>query len=141
MIDQLPSETNRWANRLHRRTRHLAAWTAAWMVTMAAAAFGPTFLWDARPALTIGAIALNVLAGAGMIVANLRHLRSQDELMQRVQLEAMGFALGVGVVGGLAYSLLDTTNVIASDAEIANVVMLMGLVYLVAVVAGMRRYR
>ena len=52
----------------------------------------------------------------------------------------MALALGVGVVGGLSYSLLDTTNLIAQDAEISYLVILIALTYLASVVIGQKRY-
>ena len=53
----------------------------------------------------------------------------------------MGLALGVGVVGGLSYSLLDTTNVISHNAEISFLVILISLTYLISVLIGLKRYK
>ena len=53
----------------------------------------------------------------------------------------MGLAVGVGVVVGLAYSQLDTTNIITGDAEISVLVVIIALTFMVATVVGMRRYR
>jgi hypothetical protein len=129
-----------WQSRTTCSLIRLATWTGAWVVTMALATFGPEFLWEARW-LTLLAVLINLGFGMGMIRANIRHLKVLDELMQKVQLEAMGLSLGAGVVGGLSYSLLDTTNLMSSDAEIAFLVMLIGITYLVSVVVGVRRYR
>jgi len=127
--------------RTARNTRRLAYWTAAWLVTMALASFGPTLLWDQTLWLTVGAIVLNLAVGAGMIVANKRHLQGLDEMHQKIQLEAMALSLGVGLIAGLAYSNLDANNVIASDAEISHLVILMGLTYLAGIYRGHRQYR
>ena len=62
-----------------------------------------------------------------MIIANRDHLKSLDELQQKVQLEAMSITLGVGLIAGLAYSNLDTSNVVPFDAEISHLVIGMGL--------------
>jgi hypothetical protein len=78
--------------------------------------------------------------GLGMILSNKNYLLKLDELMQRIQLEAMGVTLGIGVVAGLSYSLLDTTNLIAADAEIGFLVLLMGVVYLSSIAISQRRY-
>jgi hypothetical protein len=123
-----------------RNTITLAKWTAAWLITMALAVFGPRFIWDYAMAGTLSAIVLNLVAGFGMIVANIRHLRGLDELQQKIHLEAMGLALGVAVVVGLAYSSLDITNVISFDAEISHLVVIVALTYLAGVLAGQRRY-
>ena len=137
-----PIDTNHVsrAAQTRRNTVRLAWWTLAWLVTMALAVFGPKFLWDYRLPLTVSVIALNLVAGAGMIIANIRHLKGLDELQQKIHLEAMGLALGVAVVFGLAYSTLDITNVIPFDAEIGNLVIVIALTYLAGLFFGQRKY-
>lgn len=130
-----------WQNNNKRNTTRLALWTASWLVTMAIASFAPTLLWNPNDALTAMAIGLNLAVGFGMILANKNHLQGLDEMQQRIQLEAMGITLGVGLVVGLAYSNLDVSNLIAFDAEISHLVILMGLTYLAAIVIGTRKYR
>jgi hypothetical protein len=122
-------------------TKRLARWTAAWLLTMALANFGPTFIWGHNELLSLLAIVLNVLVGGGMIWANKVHLYGLDELQQKIQLQAMALSLGVGLVIGLAYSNLDVTNLIASDAEISHLVILMGVTYLIGTVMGVRKYQ
>ena len=87
------------------------------------------------------AVIINLIIGVGMILANIRYLRNLDELMRRIQLEAMGLSFGIGIVLGLSYSLLDITNVITSDAEISYLVILISLVYIVSLMVNKRRYR
>ncbi len=130
-----------WAVLNRRNTVRLAFWTFAWTASMALATFGPKYIWAENTAFTVIAILLNAGLGAGMILANIRHLKGLDELHQRIQLEAMAVALGVGVVGGLSYSLLDTTNVMQGDAEISVLVILIGLTYLTGSIVGQFRYR
>ncbi len=62
-------------------------------------------------------------------------------MQQKIQLEAMALSLGVGFVCGLSYSLLDQSNLMAADAEITHLILLMGLTYLAGTVIGNRRYR
>lgn len=111
-------------------TRSLAIWTAAWLVTNAIAVFGPTFIWEDNTALTALFIIINLAAGAGMVFANIRHVLSLDEMLQKIQLQAMGLTLGVTLIAGIAYSIADITNVISQDAEISFLIILMGLTYL-----------
>ncbi len=136
-------DTNRsaWEQDNQKNTVRVGYWTAAWLVTMALANFGPKLIWGATGWLTVTTIIANLAIGFGMILANKRHLKGLDELHQKVQLEAMGLSLGVGLVVGLSYSNLDVTNVIASDAEISHLVILMGLTYGLAVFLGLRKYR
>lgn len=124
-----------------RSIKSLSVWTGLWVLSTALAAFGPKFIWDSNNTISVIAIALNFLIGAGMILANIHHLRSLDEMLQRIQLEAMGITLGVTLITGISYSMLDTANLIAQDAEIPFLVILMGLTYMISVGIGFKRYR
>ena len=134
-------KTGGWAASTVRNTVILGGWTAAWVLTMALANFGPKFIWASNQAITVLAIAINLAIGLGMILANKRHLRGLDELHQKIQLEAMAMSLGVGLVVGLSYSNLDVTDVIAFDAEISHLVIVMGLTYGLGVMLGIRKYQ
>ena len=135
---QDPSE---WQACTIKNTTRLGQWTAAWLITMAIATFAPMFLWHENTILTVIAIIINLMVGFGMIIANKRHLNGLDELQQKITFEAMALSLGVGLVVGLSYSLLDTTKVIAVDAEISYLVMLMGVTYLAGILLGNRKYK
>ena len=140
-MNDIKTDCNDWARNNVRNTALLGAWTLAWLATMALATFGPKLLWELNQWLTILAILINLGVGFGMIVANKRHLKGLDEMHQKIQLEAMALSLGVGLVVGLGYSNLDVTNIIAFDAEISHMVILMGLTYAAGVFAGVRKYR
>lgn len=140
-MSQSSTGSGDWSARHKKNVVTLAGWTLAWLVTMALAVFGPQFLWESAPTPTMIAIVVNLLAGIGMIVANKNHLQGLDELQQRIQLEAMALALGVGLIVGLAYSTMDITNLIAYDAEISHLVILTSLTYLVGVLMGRRKYQ
>ncbi len=114
-------------------TTNLMIWTAAWVLTVAISKFGPV-------QFHLFTLLLNVGVGFGMIRANIHFLNGQDELMRKVQLEAMGISLGVAVVGGIAFSMLDATNLIPFKADISGLVMLIGLTYIVSVAINMKRY-
>ncbi len=140
-MDNMKDGTSDWAANTARNTVRLGYWTGAWLLTMALANFGPVFIWQDNQIPTILASLVNIGFGIGMIMANKRHLNGLDEMHQKIQLEAMALSLGVGLVLGLAYSNLDVTNVIAFDAEISHLVILIGLTYLAGVFAGLKRYR
>ncbi len=124
-----------------RNTISLGLWTAVWVLTLALVSFGHEFLWNHNPTFTIILISVNTLVGIGMVIANIRHLNSLDELQRKISLEAMGIALGVTLVGGISYSMLDVTNMISYDAEISFLIILMGLTYLAAITINKYRYR
>lgn len=97
--------------------------------------------WGENNLINLSVILLNIGVGIGMINANIKHLNTLDEMMKKVQLEAMGISLGAAVVGGIAYSMLDATNVIPFDAEIGFLVMLIGISYMISLAINLRRYK
>ncbi len=122
-------------------TRKLAIWTGAWVVTVAIATFGSILVWDESLVLKFASIALNFAIGIGTIRANIRHLQSLDEMMQRVHLEAMGMALGLSVITGISLSILASSEVIPFEVDVSIMVALMGLIYGIGTFVGMRRYK
>ena len=128
-------------SRRQQNTVRLAIWTFGWVVTVALVTFGSLFLWDKDPLYTTIALVINVLAGIGMILANIRNLKGLDELEQKIQLDAMGISLGTTLVGGMAYTMMDTSDLIGSDAEISFLVILMSISYMIALVVGKMRYK
>ena len=53
----------------------------------------------------------------------------------------MALSLGVGLIAGPGYSNLDIATVIAFDAKISHLVILMGLTYAAGTFFGIRKYR
>ena len=140
-MEEKVKESCDWGARVNRNTLRLGYCTGAWLVTTALATFGPQFIWHDNTLLTAIAIFINLAIGLATILANKHHLQSLDEMQQKIQLEAMALSLGVGFVCGLSYSLLDQSNLMAADAEISHLILLMGLTYLAGTVIGNRRYR
>lgn len=118
----------------------LAAWTWSWVATMAIASFGPKYIWDDHTTLTVLAVSVNFANGILMLIANRRLFNNFDELERKIHLEALALTLGLAVVVGLTYSLLDVTDLITYDAEIGNLVFFIGITYLVCVTINTRRY-
>ena len=125
---------------IKKATKNLAFWTLLWLISLALSTFGPKFIWEENTNWSILAIIVNTAFGAGMIWANIKHVNVLDELQKKITLDAMGIALGVGIVGGLSYSVMDIANVISSDAEIGFLVMLISVSYIVALLIGKKRY-
>ena len=50
-----------------------------------------------------------------------------DELQRLIQLEALSLALGVGIVVGISYELLEDVKLITFEPEISHLIMLMSL--------------
>lgn len=140
-MENQKTKSSDWPGRTKQTTASLAKWTISWVITVAIPAFGPTLFWGENNLINIMAILLNVGVGIGMIMANIRHLETLDELMKKIHLDAMGIALGAAVVGGIAYSMLDATNVIPFDAEIGGLIVLISLTYIATLFINMRKYK
>ena len=92
-------------------------------------------------ALTIIALLINLAVGFRMLVANREYLRGLDEMQQKILFNAMAFTLGVGLVLGLSYELLEDIKLISFEPEISHLIMVMCLTNLTAIIAGHRKYR
>ncbi|MFV8281111.1 hypothetical protein ACNKXS_06180 [Christiangramia marina] len=123
------------------RTKLLALWTTLWVTSLAVVVFGNLYLWTGNNTLTTILLIINLLIGVGMIIANIKHLESLDELQRKIHLEAMGLSLGIALILGISYSTMDVTNLINFDAEISHLVIVIGLSYFAGVVIGQYRYR
>ena len=119
----------------------LFRWNGAWGAATALMAFGPKFLWNNALLLTLLAVGLDVAVGVGMILANKKYLAELDELQRKVQLNSMAITLGVGLIAGVPFSVMDSYHVIPFHADVAHLVMLMGLTYGASNLYGTRRYR
>lgn len=125
-----------------RATAGLLAWGVAWAATLALAKFGPGHLWDTgQHVVSWAAVAVNLAAGIGWIVAFTRFLRALDELQRKIVQDALAITLGVGWVVGFAYVVADTAGVVARDVNVAALPMLMGFVFVAAFAVGRFRYR
>ena len=140
-MSNLNSKSSDWEAANTRNTRYLAYWTGAWLLFMALAAFGPKFLWDFNVALTVGALVLTLGVGAGMIIATIRQVKGLDELHQKIFFEASALALGITLVCGSGYELMEDMRLISFEHKISHLIMLIGLSFAAAVVAGNWRYR
>ena len=133
-------EPSEWEQQTSRNALRLRQWTAIWLVTTAVAQFGPKFIWDYNTNLSLVAMLIYLATGFGMILSNRRHLQGQDELHQKIFLEASAATLGVGLVCGLGYEMLEDIRLIPFQPEIPNLVMLMCVTFGTAIALGHRKY-
>ena len=140
-MSEINKECSDWAASNARNTVVLRYWTLAWVVSTAVAAFGPKLAWDYHTALTIIVVLINLGIGFGMILANKRHLQGLDELHRKIFLDACALSLGVGLVCGLSYELLEDVKLITFEPEIPHLIILMCLTFLTGLIRGHRKYR
>jgi cytochrome c biogenesis protein CcdA len=122
------------------QTLKLALWTWSWVATLAVATFGPKFIWDNHQLLTVLAISVNLTNGIMMIMANRNYFYNMDELQRRIHLESLAITLGLAVIVGLSFSLLDQTDIINFDAEIGFLVGFIGITYIISLLINRSRY-
>ena len=125
----------------NKRVKKLGIWTWSWVATLAIATFGPEFIWDGHPFLTTFAILVNLANGILMILANRDLFNHFDELEKKIHLESMAISLGLAVVVGVTFSILDQQDLISFKADIGFLVMFIGITYLVAVLVNSKRFK
>ena len=140
MSPSKPRETG-YQSRTRTNVIRLFRWNGAWAAATALMAFGPKFLWDKALGFTLLAVGLNLAVGVGMILANKNYLAELDELQRKVQLNSMGITLGVGLIAGVPFSVMDAYHVIPFHAGIPHLVILMALTFAVSNLYGTWRYR
>jgi hypothetical protein len=124
-----------------KNTLRLGWWTGAWVLASAGAAFGPRFLWDFNTLPTILGVLIHIGIGFGMIRMFRQYLLGLDELQRKIELDAMALTLGVGMVVGVSYELLEDIKLITFEPEISHLIILMGLTFGIGIIVGNRRYQ
>ena len=130
-----------YQSRIRTNIIRLACWNGAWVAATALMSFGPKFLWNRALGFTLLAVGLDVAVGVGMILATKKYVMELDELQQKVYLNALAITVGVGLIAGVPYSVMDTYHVMPFKADIAHLVILMGLTFFVSILYGTWRYR
>ena len=124
-----------------KNTLRLFFWAGAWVLATAGAAFGPRFLWDFNTLPTVLGVLVHIGIGFGMIRLFRQYLLRLDELQRKIQLDAMALSLGVGIVVGVSYELLEDIKLITFEPEISHLILLMCLTYCIGIILGNRRYQ
>ena len=116
-------------------------WCLAWVLATAGATFGPELLWGYDTLITSIGIAIQLALGFGMIWAFKGVLLAMDDLQRLIQLEAISSALGVGIVVGTSYELLEDVKLITFEPEISHLIIVISLTYMFGLFLSNRRYR
>jgi hypothetical protein len=114
----------------------LVAWMALWV--------GARFLVEARGEqlagpLGWGVVALTLVPGALAVGTYVRFLREADELLRKIQLEALALAFGVGVLFMTSWRLVEKVG--GPQLDVNDPVLVMYVVWVTAQWLGARRYR
>ena len=125
----------------NKNTSRLFTWSVVWVLVTAGVAFSPKNIWNFNTWLTIIAVLVHIGLGLGMIRAFKQYLLGLDELQRKIQLDAMALSLGIGLVLGSSYELLEDIKLIPFQPEIPHLIILMSLTYVVGCVLGHRKYQ
>ncbi|MEA2262943.1 MAG: hypothetical protein QOJ51_5768, partial [Acidobacteriaceae bacterium] len=106
-MNHLKTPENSYQSRIWKSSIRLACWGGAWLAATALMKFGPKFLWNQVLVFTLLAIGLDVVVGVGMILANKKYVAELDELQQKVYLNALGITVGVALIAGVPFSVMD----------------------------------
>ena len=124
-----------------KNTKRLFFWSEIWVLATAGVGFGPKNLWNFHTWLTIIAVLIHIGLGLGMIRVFKQYLQGLDELQRKIQLDAMALSLGIGLVLGSSYEMLEDIKLIPFEPEIPHLLILMSLTYVVGTVLGNRKYQ
>jgi hypothetical protein len=130
-----------YQSRTRRSTLKLFLWVAIWAASFALATFGPKFIWDKAVPLTWIACAATILIGVGAILANRDQIRDQDEMLQRVSLEAYAITLGAVIIVGCPYTVLQGYKIVPAELGIPALMVVMSVTLVTSMLIGLRRYR
>ena len=124
-----------------KNTKRLFFWSVVWVLATAGVTFGSKNLWNFNTWLTIIAVLIHIGLGLGMIRVFKQYLQGLDELQRKIQLDAMALSLGIGLVLGSSYEMLEDIKLIPFEPEIPHLLILMSLTYVVGTVLGNRKYQ
>ena len=124
-----------------KNTKRLFIWSVVWVLATAGAAFGPKNLWNFNTLLTIIAVLIHISIGLGMIRVFKQFLLGLDELQRKIHLDAMAISLGIGLVFGCSYEMLEDIKLIPFQPEIPHLMIGMYLTYAIGAVLGVRKYQ
>ena len=135
-------ETSSWCDTTPKdraNSRRVMRWSIAWAAMMLISSAASSFNWlDGRIAGLVGAL-FSAILGVFTVRAYRYFLKETDELRQKIELEALGIALGIGLVGGLTYmQVMNSLDI--GEPRLSFVLAGMLVTYSINVRIGRRRY-
>jgi hypothetical protein len=118
--------------------RRISLWALAWAVSFIVVTHGIKKEWLSSGLAFAGVIGTAIL-GIATVLAYHRFLRETDELRRKIEVEALAFAFGAGIVGGLTYWLLVVKGAVPGMG-FAYVFAAMLLTHSAGVLMGRRKY-
>ena len=117
----------------------VVGWLFLWQLAFLLATVALRKAWVPAGPVAILVAILPTLLGVAMLFAYKRFLRRSDELQRKIQLDALAFGFGSGLVAAVAYQLLERAGA-GFGAEVADLAAFMMVAYAIGVLLGTRRY-
>lgn len=122
-----------------RRSRtSVTVWSLIWVGAFLAADFAIGRDRAGGDVTIIAIVAAVTGVGVRWILAYVSFFKNADELMRKIQLDAMAVALGTGFVSGFALTLLQTAGIV--EAHLSHVLVAMAVAYVSVVGVGLRGF-
>ena len=118
----------------------LLLWSIVWVGSLILVDKAILYGWHTSQVISAGGVLLNAALGLCVIWTFLRYLRLMDEMQRKIQLQALAFAMGIGLVGSHSYSLLVTAGFV-TDPEVSDIILLMTGTYVAGLAIGQFRHR
>lgn len=122
----------------HRNARVTNTWLFVWMATFLGLSLALRLEYLEPGPLAWAAV--GVCAAVGLVVVRyyLRFLHDADELLRKIQLEALGVGFGAAFVGNFVLSLVERLGAWTFGAD--DLFLMMVVFYMIGIVVGTRRY-
>ena len=137
-MNKIQTNPSRWDAKVKKNTLHLHYWTWTWVFSIGLLGIGPQLIWNFNILGTVVAGLINIGVGIGMIMANIRYVKEQDEMHQKIFLEAAALTLGVTIVFGGSYQLW---GVISFEPQVWHLMAVMGLTFTAGMAIITRKYQ
>lgn len=124
-----------------RNRRAVLLWSLAWSISWVGVTWALKSGWLASGAPGFVAALVSSCLGIGQALAYRCFLNEADEVQRKIEMEALALGFGVGVVGGMAYWLLELSGAVAaSKTDLLYVLAVALMTYSAGVLLGKRRY-
>lgn len=123
-----------------RNQRFVVGWAMAWAIAWVGVSHCLKTGLVESDILAVTGILLTTGLGFGLLMAYRHFLREADELRRKIELDALALAVGVGLVGGVCFRLLQQAGIVAGGSDFEVTVLLMSATQATGVIMGMRRY-
>ena len=140
-MNNIRSRQGYWDSQVRKNISRLNYWTSAWVLSIGILAIGPRVIWNFNTTATVFVGLINLAIGVGMILANIRFIKGQDEMQQKIFLEAAAFTLGVTVVFGGSYQLWGDITRLSFEPQVWHLMCVMGLAFITGMSILARKYQ